>query len=131
MKSPPNNVESLPSPPAKAKTSWLRKSTKVGLSLLGIVLLIPIIGLIWLNIHGVTVTEVKGLRYDNGIQAKQISLRLFNYHVTFHQLSLQHQIDPKNLLDSGSYRLFAKKYEIELPSTTTAMLEKQIGRAHV
>ncbi|MCD9555573.1 hypothetical protein GRJ22_03795 [Photobacterium carnosum] len=125
MKSPPTNIESLPSPPAKAKTSWLRKSTKVGLSLLGIVLLIPIIGLIWLNIHGVTVTEVKGLRYDNGIQAKQISLRLFNYHVTFHQLSLQHQIDPKNLLDSRSYRLFAKKYEIELPSITTAMLEKQ------
>lgn len=124
MKSTTGKIEPLP--PAKAKKSRLRSnSAKVGLSLLGIVFLIPIVGLIWLNIHGVTITGVKGLHYDNGIQAEQISLRLFNYHVTFHQLSLQHQIDPDNQLDTGSYRLFAKKYDIELAPKITTLLATQ------
>jgi hypothetical protein len=123
VKSPSHNTESPPA--TEAKSSWLRNSTKIGLSLLAIVLLIPIVGIVWLHINNITLTGIKGLRYDKGIHAEYMSLNLFSYNVTFHQLSLHHYIDPKNALDSGSYRLFAKKYEIELPSTTTAMLEKQ------
>ncbi|PST94218.1 hypothetical protein C9I86_02360 [Photobacterium sp. NCIMB 13483] len=123
MKSPEHNI--TPSPPTEAKTSRLRSGTKIGLSLLGLILLMPIIGLIWLHINHVTITDLKGLRYDNGLHAEHVSLRIFSYNVTFHQLALQHQTDPNNDLDEGSYRLFAKKYEIELSPTATAILEKQ------
>ena len=106
MKSPEHNI--TPSPPTEAKTSRLRSGTKIGLSLLGLILLMPIIGLIWLHINHVTITDLKGLRYDNGLHAEHVSLRIFSYNVTFHQLALQHQTDPNNDLDEGSYRLFAK-----------------------
>ncbi len=109
----------------EARPSRLRSGTKIGLSLLGLILLMPIIGIVWLHINHITITDLKGLRYNNGLHAEHVSLRIFSYNVTFHQLALQHQTDPDNDLDEGSYRLFAKKYEIELSPAATAILEKQ------
>ncbi|PSU95050.1 intermembrane phospholipid transport protein YdbH family protein [Photobacterium kishitanii] len=123
MKSNPRNPE--PSPPVNSRPSRLHTGTKVGLSLLVIILLVPIIGFIWLSINGITITSLKGLRYDGKVRAELISLRAFSYNVTFHNLSLKHSIDPDNSLDEGSYRLFAKKYEIELSPAATAMLKQQ------
>ena len=123
MKSCPPNSE--PSQ-AGSQSSRLRTRTKVGLSLLVIILLIPMLGFIWLNFNGITMTAFKGLHYDEGnIRAKLISLRVFNYNVTLHDLSLQHRIDPNNPIDEGHYQLFAKKYEIELSPTATALLKNQ------
>ena len=132
MKSPPPNTE--PSSTVDSRPSRLRNSTKiakVGLSLLGIIMLLPMIGFIWLNINGIAITSFKGLHYDGGIRAEQISLRVFSYNVTFHHLSLRHSIDPKQPIDpnqssdQGGYQLFAKKYEIELSPAATTLLEQQ------
>ncbi|OBU19846.1 hypothetical protein CTM88_06080 [Photobacterium aquimaris] len=123
MKSCSSNTE--PAPPANSRPPRLRTRTKLGLSLLVLLLLAPIVGFIWLSINGITVTGLKGLRYDGDVRAELISLRVFDYNVTFHNLSLRHSVDPDNPIDEGSYRLFAKKYEIELSPAATTMLEKQ------
>lgn len=83
------------------------------------------VGFIWLGINGITITGLKGLRYDGDVRAELISLRVFDYNVTFHNLSLRYSIDPDDPIAEGSYRLFAKKYEIELSPAATAMLEQQ------
>ena len=71
-------------------------------------------------------TAFKGLHYSEGnIHAELISLQVFSYNVTLHDLSLQHRIDPNNPIDEGHYQLFAKKYEIELSPTATILLKNQ------
>jgi hypothetical protein len=79
----------------------------------------------WLATKGIEITSISGINIKNGLVIEKISVVISQYRLRFTNISVGRFIDNESAISAASWRLFAEKTDIRLPTEVEDALNKQ------
>ncbi|MEH6534155.1 MAG: hypothetical protein V7735_22865, partial [Photobacterium frigidiphilum] len=79
----------------------------------------------WLATKGIEVISISGVNIKDGLMIEKISVVISQYRLRFTNISVGRFIDNESAISAASWRLFAEKTDIRLPTEVEDALNKQ------
>ncbi|PSU47402.1 hypothetical protein C9J12_15505 [Photobacterium frigidiphilum] len=79
----------------------------------------------WLATKGIEIISISGVNFNNGLMIEKISVVISQYRLRFTNISVGRFIDNESAISAASWRLFAEKTDIRLPTELEGTLNKQ------